>query len=310
MNLENISKSYLTGYEVESTRNAMRSTTYYRDPICGKYAINDDNKNLNDKTRIQIAKVLATRNLRFGENEIHITDNNSTFEGFTNISVDELLNQYPSTVVSIFDEALINLSHMLDNPSDTIEITDDNMWYIFAHDPCSTRYILHQLAALEYISSSIPDLHTKYKLNIIAKGWERLKELKENRADSTQCFVAMWFADEMSDFYNNGIAPAIQDAGFTPRRIDAKEHNNKICDEIVAEIKRSRFVIADFTGQRGGVYYEAGFAHGLNIPVIWTVREDHLGDVHFDTRQYNHIVYDSPEDLREKLSNRIKATII
>jgi hypothetical protein len=53
----------------------------------------------------------------------------------------------------------------------------------------------------------------------------------------------------------------------------------------------------------------AGFAMGLGIPVIWTVREDQIGQVHFDTRQYNHIVYDSAEDLRKKLHNRIAATI-
>ncbi|NLX04503.1 MAG: hypothetical protein GXY33_05100 [Phycisphaerae bacterium] len=31
--------------------------------------------------------------------------------------------------------------------------------------------------------------------------------------------------------------------------------------------------------------------------------------VHFDTRQYNHIVYEDAEDLRVKLRNRIAATI-
>ena len=43
---------------------------------------------------------------------------------------------------------------------------------------------------------------------------------------------------------------------------------NKIDDEIVAEIRRSKFIIADFShgsdGARGGVYFEAGFAHGLS----------------------------------------------
>jgi nucleoside 2-deoxyribosyltransferase len=68
-------------------------------------------------------------------------------------------------------------------------------------------------------------------------------------------------------------------------------------------------VVADFTGDRGGVYYEAGFAQGLGIPVIWTVREDWLDRIHFDTRQYNHIHYATPEELRKALKNRILATI-
>ena len=65
----------------------------------------------------------------------------------------------------------------------------------------------------------------------------------------------------------------IEDAGYEAVRIDEKEHTNKIDDEIIAEIRRSRFVVADFTqgkdGARGGVYYEAGFAHGLGIEVIF-----------------------------------------
>jgi nucleoside 2-deoxyribosyltransferase len=68
-------------------------------------------------------------------------------------------------------------------------------------------------------------------------------------------------------------------------------------------------MVADVTNQKSGVYYEAGFAHGLGIPVIWSVRHDDLKNVHFDTRQYNHIVWEDETDLRDKLKNFILATI-
>ena len=60
---------------------------------------------------------------------------------------------------------------------------------------------------------------------------------------------------------------------------------------------------------RGGVYYEAGFAHGMNIPVIFSCREDIIEDIHFDTRQYNHIVWKMPEDLKIGLTNRIAVVV-
>jgi hypothetical protein len=60
---------------------------------------------------------------------------------------------------------------------------------------------------------------------------------------------------------------------------------------------------------RGGVYYEAGFAQGLNIPVIWVCRLDVIDHVHFDTRQFNHITWTDPQDLYAKLKNRIGAVI-
>ncbi len=136
---------------------------------------------------------------------------------------------------------------------------------------------------------------------------------EENAPDSSQSFIAMWFHESMAEAFEKGIKPAVEDAGYEPLRIDRKEHINKIDDEIIAEIRRSRFLVADFThgedGARGGVYYEAGFAHGLGIPVIFTCREDAVDTLHFDTNHYNHIVWSTPEELRERLRNRIRANI-
>lgn len=134
-----------------------------------------------------------------------------------------------------------------------------------------------------------------------------------DRGTGYQGFIAMWFDPAMMGVTEKGFERAIADAGYKPMRIDRKEHSNKIDDEIIAEIRRSRFVVADFTSEpekpRGGVYYEAGFAQGLGIPVIWTCRSDAINYVHFDTRQYAHILWTDANDLYEKLKKRIAAVI-
>lgn len=155
--------------------------------------------------------------------------------------------------------------------------------------------------------------NTVHELMLRPPGYARLAELDGISSGSKQAFVAMWFDESMKGAYEEGIELAIREAGYEPLRIDRKEHINKIDDEIIAEIRRSRFLVADFTqgesGARGGVYYEAGFAHGLNIPVIFTCQEDAIGKVHFDTRQYNHITWKTPEELQTRLVQRISATI-
>ena len=144
-------------------------------------------------------------------------------------------------------------------------------------------------------------------------GHKRLEELEKNSTTSSRAFVAMWLDDSMNDVWAHGFKKAIDEAGYEPVRIDEQEHVEKIDDAIIAEIQRARFVVADFTygesGARGSVYYEAGFAHGLNIPVIFSCRKDLIKKIHFDTRQYNHIEWTEPEELREKLKNRIAAQI-
>lgn len=172
-------------------------------------------------------------------------------------------------------------------------------------------------AAVESGWLEIHNSHTR----LTPAGVKRLEELDTKAVNSEQAFVAMWFDESVDEAYEKGIEPAIRDAGYRPLRIDKKEHNNKIDDEIIREIRRSRFLICDFTCElvkhkgeptalhRGGVYYEAGFAQGLGIPVIWMCHADHIEHVHFDTRQFNHIAWQTPEDLKTKLRNRIGAVI-
>ena len=152
-----------------------------------------------------------------------------------------------------------------------------------------------------------------YSCVVEVAGYSLIEQSVTN-PDSSQCFVAMWFDSSLNEVYEKGIRPAVEeDSGYSALRIDRREFLGKIDDEIIAEIRRSRFLIADAThgndGARGGVYYEAGFAHGLGLPVIFTCRNDMIDKVHFDTRQFNHIVWEKPDDLRRQLTNRIGSVL-
>ena len=151
------------------------------------------------------------------------------------------------------------------------------------------------------------------RVALTLSGHGRLSDLTARTGNFDQAFVAMWFDPAMQGVYDEGVAPAILEAGYRPLRIDRKETIAKVDDEIIAEIRKSRFVVADFTCEpskpRGGVYFEAGFAMGLNIPVIWMCRSDVIDEVHFDTRQYSHIMWSDTAELKRKLFNRIGAVI-
>ena len=148
-----------------------------------------------------------------------------------------------------------------------------------------------------------------YYVKITATGWDHLEQLRIPNRDSTQGFVAMWFHRKMEPLYNLSLEKAIIDAGYHPHRVDKREHAEKIDDEIIMQIRRSRFVVADLTGHRGGVYYEAGFAHGLGLPVFLTCRADKK--LHFDVRQYNCIFWewDKLDEFKTALTRRIEATL-
>lgn len=141
-------------------------------------------------------------------------------------------------------------------------------------------------------------------------GWQKVWQVQEAGLVSRRAFVAMWFDGSLEAAWDGGIRPGIEDAQCEAVRVDKVHHNEKICDRIVSEIRGCGFLVADVTGHRQGVYFEAGLALGLGKPVIWTCRKDALEDAHFDTRQYNHIAWERPADLRTQLADRIKATLL
>ena len=179
-------------------------------------------------------------------------------------------------------------------------------------DMKSVLYLANQLTKEGFLAEGrLPNGGRKYVLT--TKGHARLTDLETKQEGSRQAFVALWFDDNTTAAWEHGLMPGIKDAGFEPFRIDLRDDVNKIDDEIIREIRRSRFLVADLThgkqGARGSVYYEAGFAHALEIPVIFTCREDLKDNIPFDTRQYYHIFWKSPEELRGELTKRIGARI-
>jgi hypothetical protein len=151
--------------------------------------------------------------------------------------------------------------------------------------------------------------HQLAAVALTTKGLMFVEGLRSAVPDSGQGFVAMSFSDELRDAWLNGFDPAIRAAGYRPMRIDAKDYAGGVMDEIIAEIRRSRFVIADCTQQRNGVYFEAGFAIGLGLTVIPTCQADDMKNRHFDIQHLNTLEWQTPADLVEALAKRIVAVL-
>lgn len=153
------------------------------------------------------------------------------------------------------------------------------------------------------------DFMDDWKVAIRPAGWELLEKQATQPLSLDQAFVAMSFNSALDEIWEKGIKQAIQDAGYKALRVDKDPHIDRIDAKIINDIRNSRFVVADVTEQKHGVYFEAGYALGIGRPVIWCVRQDDLERVHFDTRQYNHIVWSNASELHENLYNLICAVI-
>jgi hypothetical protein len=146
-------------------------------------------------------------------------------------------------------------------------------------------------------------------VTITSAGWDYLEQLEKNIEERTQAFVAMSFSQDLKSIWEDPISNAIKKAGYEPYRVDAKPHSELIDMKIISEIKNSRFVVAEFTKQSNGVYFEAGYAQGMGLHVIRCIGEDDLKNLHFDKNHYNFIIWTTPDDLESQLYDFICAII-
>lgn len=272
-------------------------------PRCGRFKISENvvldllHADYSHKKRISLSN--AVRN---GGGIISLTtDNYKEFMESRGISFIEKANNF-----------LLEMEKQTDFAGEKVCVRLDNV-YLQAMSHAGNNTELLEIIIFLASEGLIYRENTRDGLDITIKpkGWMHIDSLQRPNSESMQGFVAMWFSEKMFNVYSDTISTAIRDAGYLPHRVDQKEHAHKIDDEIISQIRRSRFVVADATGHRGGVYYEAGFAMGLGLPVFWTCREDHKHDLHFDVRQYNCIFWDNDnlEKFKSALSKRIEAVL-
>ena len=139
-----------------------------------------------------------------------------------------------------------------------------------------------------------------------AETWSSRDEAKEKAAASPSTFLAhlVWMRNLESKYGFLAMKYGDHDlehlATFHIKPALAKELNYEvrdlrdvaragIIDEIMrSTIKGAHFVIADLTHDNNGAYWEAGFAEGLGIPVIYVCESKKFDamSTHFDT---NHL---------------------
>jgi hypothetical protein len=278
--------------------------------VCRKYDISSRAVSyVNDLTpdRKQLLTAIVRRHFDLtGQRETLTEDNFQTL-----ISQAPDRNDVPSKVRYL----LGYIAHKSRFPSDSIVLNSDTDYPIcFAANAGEFKFYVQYANEAGFLGNTTGmDPAQRYWLK--TKGWEETKRIPT--LDSPYAFVAMSLSNDggrqalLTQTFNEAIKPAIEDdAGYQKAiLIDREEFLGDIVFEIIARIKECRFVVADVTDHRNGVYFEGGYAMGMGLPVIWMCHRDDLKKAHFDTSHLNHIVWDDIGELRKNLANRILATI-
>ncbi|MGE0268771.1 MAG: hypothetical protein AB7S78_10000 [Candidatus Omnitrophota bacterium] len=292
-------------------------------PMCGLYRISQEALEDTNFQRIPQDHLHLfsgyIRNISSDRNLLSITSQmcgqiSDIVSRFTKISVPDKTNHILKFIYANAPKVLTK-----------VELTDNDVYRFYLSAPGDLKTILEYLQERKWIelntdSGPVGTL-TKYKCRTTVTGWQKYEGLKEINVSSKKVFIACQFGTDYQEELVRTIKEACNECGFEANLVSDQRHNDDISHKIISDIKESRFIIADFTDQNNGAYFEAGYAMGMGLDVVKLCRKDHMDDVdtntgkrkrlHFDTRQYAHIVWENDkwDALKENLINQIKATI-
>ena len=269
--------------------------------LCGQYQIGDIALSVlkDEAPNPSLSGILRLRS-EIGQPELVTRDNYKVLQSIAPAS-----NDVPSKLRYL----LRHIARKSNYPGEDIELSRTQDYSVcFGASSEELHYLVKSAEALGFLT--VIAIHSVgFRAHLTPNGWEEIKRLPT--LESSDAFVAMSFAKEplLNDAWEQAIEPAIGSCGYRAVRVDKEEYLGDIVFEIIARMRESRFVLADVTEHKNGVYFEGGYAMGLGLPVIWMCHEDDIDDAHFDTSHLNHLVWSDLNELRKNLENRILATI-
>ncbi len=218
-------------------------------------------------------------------------------------SLDELIQIIVKVIIK--KQKYVGEPFLLSSLDDEVLFTQPNLSDVEKRN--YRTFLLNSMSKEGLISTINDGLHIDAFV-LTSKAIDSVENSKSEK--NKDAFIAIKF--DTNNERIEAIHKAITAAGFNPVIMNQVETNNWIMPEIFDRIKKSRFVVADFSLSCDGAYYEAGYAAALEKPVIHLFdkrEESEKNKLHFDIAQKSTIFYLDYKDLFERLLNRIKATI-
>lgn len=103
-------------------------------------------------------------------------------------------------------------------------------------------------------------------------------------------FAIMPFNEEHDEIYKH-IKPIFEQHGIQCKRVDENKSLTSISKDIIQDIERANFILADITGKNPNVFYELAIAHSFNKPTIMISQE--IDEIPFDLKMYRIIGYEN-----------------
>jgi len=158
---------------------------------------------------------------------------------------------------------------------------------------------------VEFLEEFIKELAPELSLSQTSDGFEIVDKTPKKQAvkntDSKNVFVLMPFDDQSKAIYYNVLKPVIESFGYSVSKADEDLRTGIVIEQIRESIKNAALVVADVSGKNPNVFYELGYAHGVEKNVLIITNDKN--DVPFDISHVRYFEYSYDPNF-ENLKNK------
>lgn len=288
---------------IDDTGNGARE---YECSVCGIYNVTkagrykiEDYKNKKLFEPGKVSHVLRT------------ASENGNVYNLSSKAIDSILKRQNSSVSEQVDNFIRCLGKNQKEPGKYIRINRTNIWALVGCvSKDSLDFIIEYLEKEELIDryNEIDFSGENFRLSF--NGWSHFNNLENHRNNYRKAFMAMSFSNKtLLKIFNDCMKESVNQTGFNLIKLDENKKAGSIDDKLRVEIQTSDFMIADLSDDNSGAYWEAGYAEGLGIPVIYFCEQEKFDkkSTHFDTNHLHTVIWNK-EKIHEAMDN-LKATI-
>jgi hypothetical protein len=158
-------------------------------------------------------------------------------------------------------------------------------------------YIIEKLKDEQYIERA----GSTFRLTEL--GWKEAAARSEGQR-LKPCFVYLPGDEGRRSEWMMNVFPKLEQCGYFPRYAEASDDENA-GDQMLRMLPESKLFIVDMTEPTLEMSFAAGFALGIELPVIWTMRKGDGGMPVVQSDRIRPIVYERTEDLAALLQQRL-----
>jgi hypothetical protein len=292
------------------------SRTIYNCPNCGVFVISDVVEQEVEANKSKLAAFLVHRNLSGNSDILMISlENVSKDKGYVHMTVEQIVNEFPESVVKRVNLALENLVNKSEYPGYEIKIESLRAGPIFYLDKINFDSMAFAITALEKKGLIDVNHHGSsssfFPCGVVvnAEGWEMVarSETEANASDSV--FVSITGSADYSKDYTDSVMRACKRSGYDVRTSAELGSDMSIGHRLIATVRDSRFIICDLSDASPHTYFTAGMARALGKTLILSCRSKDKKKLKVDTEQLSVMFWDDSTNLAGVMEAAIRSLI-